>query len=137
YQAYKTFEEDMKVDDDPCIIDFYENGYLYLLNEKAMPVFKDILKTQAKLGVKSELMDQNETQNFFPELNVDDLAGSVFDPEAGNADPYSVLQGYVKKSKQLGATFIYEEVETITTKKGKVSGVQTTEGEKYLAPIVV
>src|SRR5699024_1945664 len=108
YQVYKNFEENMKVDDEPSLIDFRENGYLYLLNEKTMPVFKDIIKMQEKLGVKSILMNQEETKDFFPELNVDDLEGSVFDPEAGNADPYSVLQTYVKKIKSFGTTFYYE-----------------------------
>lgn len=137
YQIYKNFEEDMKVDNEPSLIDFRENGYLYLLNEKTMPVFKEIIKIQETLGVKSTLMNQEETKDFFPELNVDDLEGSVFDPEAGNADPYSVLQAYVKKVKAFGATFIYEEVETILTERGKVTGVQTVNGDKYNAPIVV
>lgn len=137
YKKYKTFEEDMKVDNDLAVIDFNENGYLYLLNEQSMPIFKDIIKIQKSLGVKTNLMNQLETQEFFPELNVDDLAGSVFDPEAGSADPYSVLQAYVKKSKQLGATYIYDEVETILTETSKVTGVQTVNGERYIAPIVV
>lgn len=137
YHVYKNFEKNMSIGDEKASIDFDENGYLYLLNENTMPIFKDIMKLQESLGVKAILMDQQETKSFFPELNVDDLRGSVFDPEAGTADPYSVLQTYVKKIKSFGATFVYEEVETILTEGKKVIGVKTENGETYTAPIVV
>src|SRR5699024_5890785 len=137
YQAYKTFEEDMSVDGEPVSIDFRENGCLYLLNDVSLPIFEDILKIQESLNVKTEFMNVDRLQEFFPELHVDDLAGAVFDPEAGNADPYSVLQAYVKKLKKIGTDIFYEEVETIITEQGSVTGVQTVSGEKYFAPIVV
>lgn len=137
YQVYKQFEEEMAVDGENAQIDFHENGYLYLLDKKSMPIFENILKTQETLGVKTKFMNQMETQAFFPELHVEDLVGSVFDPEAGNADPYSVLQAYIRKIKGFGTSFHYEEVEAISTERGKVTGVQTKAGEKYFAPVVV
>src|SRR5699024_3311288 len=42
-----------------------------------------------------------------------------------------------KKVRNFGATFIYEEVETITTERSEVTGVQTANGEKYTAPVVI
>lgn len=137
YQAFKTFEEDMAVDGQAASIDFRENGYLYLLNDQSLPIFEDIIKLQDSLGVKTEFMDKDQLLDFFPELNIDDLAGAVFDPEAGNADPYSVLQAYIRKLRDMDVDFIYEEVETITTEQGKVTGVKTVNGDKYFAPIVV
>ncbi|TQR13737.1 NAD(P)/FAD-dependent oxidoreductase [Psychrobacillus soli] len=137
YRVYKNFEEEMAIDGEPCHIDFRQDGYLYLLNDRTLPIFKDIMKIQESLGVQANLMDQRETKDFFPELNVEDLTGAVFDPDAGNADPYSVLQGYIKKARQMGVTFIYEEVDTIVTEQQKVKGVITKNGEMYHAPIVV
>ncbi|MDT8862419.1 FAD-binding oxidoreductase [Alkalihalobacillus sp. MEB130] len=137
YQVYKNFEEEMAIDGDPCHIDFHQNGYLYLLNDKALPIFKEIMKIQKSLGVRANLMNQHETKYFFPELNVEDLAGSVFDPDAGNADPYSVLQGYLKKIKTMGVSFVYGEVDTILTETQKVTGIKMKDGESYYAPVVV
>ncbi|PIC87119.1 FAD-dependent oxidoreductase [Sporosarcina sp. P20a] len=137
YQVYKKFEDEMAFDGENAQINFNENGYLYLLDKKSMPIFEDILKIQETLGVKTKFMDQRETQSFFPELNVEDLVGSVFDPEAGNADPYSVLQAYIRKIREFGFSFIYEEVDTILTERNKAIGIQTTNGDKYFAPIVV
>lgn len=137
YQMYKNFESDMSVDGDPCQIDFIERGYLYLLNEKTMPVFESIIKLQEKLGVKSQVMNQQGLKEFFPELNVEDLMGAVLDPEAGNADPYSVLQAYIKNIKSKGVTFIHDEVDTISTERKKVTGVKTVLNDSYEAPIIV
>ncbi|GAB3059350.1 NAD(P)/FAD-dependent oxidoreductase [Virgibacillus ainsalahensis] len=137
YQIYQTFEEDMAFDGDPCHIDFHKHGYLYLLNEKSLQNFEEIIQKQKGLGVKSKLMNQRETKAFFPELNVEDLAGAVFDPDAGNADPYSVLQGYLKHVRNSGASIIHEEVETILYESKKIKGIVTKEGTQYHAPIVV
>lgn len=137
YNIYKTFEKDMALDGDEVHIDFFENGYLYLLNDQTLPVFKEIIKKQETLGVRTQLMNQQETLRFFPELNVEDLSGSVFDPDAGNADPHSVLQAYIKNAKHLGAEYIYEEVETMLTEAGEIKGVKTVDGKIYHAPIVV
>lgn len=137
YQVYKRFEEEMAIDGELSLIDFKQHGYLYLLNNKTLPVFKEIMKMQDSLGVKAQLMDQKETKEFFPELNVEDLEGSVLDPDAGNIDPYSVLQAYIKKIKRMGGTFIYDEVEAILHENQKVTGVKLKNGEKYHAPIVV
>lgn len=137
YQIFKNFEEEMAIDGESCHIDFRQDGYLYLLNNKTLPIFKDIMEIQEKLGVQADLLDQQETKNFFPELNVEDLAGSVFDENAGNADPYSVLQGYIKKVKRMGATFVYEEVDTILTEQQKVTGIRLKNGETFQATIVV
>src|SRR5699024_8684892 len=112
-------------------------GYLYLLNEKTMPIFENIIELQKKLGVNTQVMDQQELKEFFPELNVEDLTGAVFDPEAGNADPYSVLQAYIKNIKNRDVTIINEEIDTITTERGKVTGVTTVSNTDYTAPIVI
>ncbi|MFE4708688.1 NAD(P)/FAD-dependent oxidoreductase [Peribacillus simplex] len=137
YQVYKKFEEEMAIDGDLSLIDFKQHGYLYLLNDKTLPVFKKIMKIQESLGVRAELLNQKETKEFFPELNVEDLEGSVFDPDAGNIDPYSVLQGYVKQVKRMGGTYIYEEAEVILSDQQKITGVKLKNGEVYHAPVVV
>src|SRR5690625_355601 len=137
YQVYKEFEEEMSVDGEPSKIDFIERGYLYLLNEKSMPIFEKIIELQEKLNVKTQVLNKQQLKEFFPEINVEDLTGAVFDPEAGNADPYSVLQAYIKNIRNRGVTFIHEDVDTILTENNKITGVKLTSGETYKAPIVV
>src|SRR5699024_7391806 len=79
-----------------------------------------------------------EVKNFIPELNIDGLSGALYEPEGGSLDSYSVLQGYVKGSKRLGAEYIYKGVKSILTNgDNQITGVETLEGEEYYAPIVV
>ncbi len=137
FQVYKRFEEEMATDDEAAHIDFKQYGYLYLANEKTLPMYKEIKKLQEKLAVNVQILNNEEVLNIIPELNVDDLAGGVFDYDAGNIDPYSVLQLYTKNAKKLGATYIYEEVERFLSEKNKITGIRLTTGEVIHAPIVV
>lgn len=137
FQVYKNFEADMAINGERAVIDFKQHGYLYLLNEKTLPMYKEIMRIQQKLGVNARLIEKGEINEYIPELNVEDLAGAVFDPDAGNLDPYSVLQAYVRKAKQIGASYIFEEVDCLLADGGQISGIQLKSGEKHLAPIVV
>ncbi|MHA6253148.1 NAD(P)/FAD-dependent oxidoreductase [Oceanobacillus sp. CAU 1775] len=137
FQVYKRFEDEMALDGEPAHIDFKQYGYFYLANEKTLPIYKSIMKLQEKLSVNVQILNNEEILDIIPELNVDDLAGGVFDYDAGNIDPYSVLQLYSKNARKLGATFIYEEVESFLSERSKVTGVKLTSGEVYNASIVV
>src|SRR5690606_1180678 len=92
---------------------------------------------QVNHGVPSELLSKSELHSIIPELQNDDLEGGLYCAEDGYLDPYSVMQGYIKKAKQLGANYVYEEVDYICKEKGKVSGVKLKNGEMYQAPIVI
>jgi glycine/D-amino acid oxidase-like deaminating enzyme len=137
YHIYKKFEEEMALDGGTVHIDFKEDGYFYLFNEETLPKFQEIMALQQRLGVNADALTPTEAREIIPELKIDDLAGAVFDANAGNIDPYSVLQSYVKNVKKLGATYLYDEVETILTDINKVTGVKLKSGEEHYAPIVV
>ncbi len=137
-QIYEKFEQEMALDGEPAVIDFKQHGYLYLANDQVLAMLKENMKLQKSFGVNIELLTPGEIKSFVPELIVDDLAGAVFDVGAGNIDPYSVLQGYVKQAKRMGTEYIYEKVKTILTNANhQITGVRLENGEEYLAPIVV
>lgn len=134
---YLTFAEDMAIDDEQAEIDFEQHGYLFLAQNDEMEQLHKQKELQNKYGVASELLTKNELLRVIPELNTEDLAGGLYSHEDGYLDPYSVMQGYARKAKQMGAHYIYEEVDTIVTNKGAVSGIQTEDGTIYHAPIVM
>ncbi|WP_339228533.1 FAD-binding oxidoreductase [Oceanobacillus sp. FSL K6-2867] len=136
-KKYKTFPEDMAVDSEQAKIDFKQNGYLFLsTNENSNRLFKQ-QQLQAKYGVPSEVLSSEELKAIIPELHTDDLQGGLYCREDGYLDPYSVMQGYIRKTKQLGGVYQYEKVETIIQERNKVTGVQLKNGEIYHAPIVI
>ncbi|SFH02694.1 Glycine/D-amino acid oxidase [Desulfotomaculum arcticum] len=137
-QVLKNFEKEMALDDEPAVIDFKQHGYLYLANEQALSLLKENMKVQKSYDVNVQLLTPEETKSLVPELNVDDLAGAVFDVEGGNADPYSVLQWYVRHAKRLGVEYVYEKVQALLTDGlHQVKGVKLETGAEYHAPIVV
>lgn len=137
-QIFKNFEKEMALDDELAVIDFKQHGYLYLANEQALSILKDNMTVQKSLGVNVQLLTPEETKSLVPEMDVDDLTGAVFDVEGGNADPYCVLQWYVRHAKRLGVEYVYENVQAILTDGlHQVKGVKLETGEEYHAPIVV
>src|SRR5699024_6279322 len=69
--------------------------------------------------------------------NNEDLQGGLYCAEDGYLDSYSVMQGYARKAKEMGANYVYKAVDVVTTAIGKVTGVQCENGEKYEAPTVI
>lgn len=136
-QVYKDFAKTMAVDNEEAEIDFKQRGYLFLATEKMMSRFEEHLKIQHRNGVSSQLLEKSELLNIIPELNIDDLAGGLYCSESGYLDPYSVMQSYVKCSKNLGAEYVYEEIDSLLTEQDEIKGVRLTSGQEYYAPVVV
>src|SRR5690625_4417689 len=122
-KKYESFPEDMAIEDEIAEIDFRRNGYLFLASSQDEEQLKKQSKLQRQYGVPSELLIKNDLLNIIPELNIEDLKGGLFCHEDGYLDPYSVMQGYIRKSKQLGANYVYKEVDKILSNKGKTTGV--------------
>lgn len=136
-QIYKNFKEMMAVDGEEAEIDFKQRGYLLLATEEMMPNFEKNMKLQHQNGVFSQLLYKQDLLKIIPELTIDDLSGGLYCSESGYLDPYSVMQGYIKCSKRLGAEYLYEEVDGLITEQDQVKGVRLTDGREYMAPIVV
>ncbi|WP_394139898.1 NAD(P)/FAD-dependent oxidoreductase [Cytobacillus oceanisediminis] len=136
-QIYKNFSRDMAVDGEKAEIDFKQRGYLFLATEKMMPQFEKHLRLQNENGIHSQLLEGEKLLGIIPELNIEDIAGGLFCSESGYLDPYSVMLGYVKNAKNLGAEYIYDEVDSLITDQGQVKGIKLADGRVYHAPVVV
>ncbi|MEK3854295.1 NAD(P)/FAD-dependent oxidoreductase [Cytobacillus sp. FSL H8-0458] len=136
-QIYKDFSKDMSIEGEAAEIDFKQRGYLFLATEQMMSRFEKHLKLQNQNGIHSQLLEGESLLNIIPELNIDDIAGGLYCSESGYLDPYSVMLGYVKYAKKLGAEYIYDEVDSLITETGKVKGIKLADGREYYAPVVV
>ncbi|MBT2686599.1 FAD-binding oxidoreductase [Bacillus sp. ISL-47] len=136
-QIYKNFSQDMEIDGEAVEIDFKQRGYLFLATEEMMPRFEKHLMLQNENGINSQLLEGEKLLSIIPELNIGDLAGGLFCSESGYLDPYSVMLGYVKNAKKLGAEYIYDEVESLMTEQDQVKGIRLLNGREYHAPVVV
>ncbi|MFG6117348.1 NAD(P)/FAD-dependent oxidoreductase [Halobacillus sp. MO56] len=136
-KKYLSFPEDMAIDGEHAEIDFKQRGYLFLGYQETHKQLEHQMKKQQQYGVPSQLLSPEELKDIIPELTTDDLAGGLYCAEDGYLDPYSVMQGYIKKAKQLGASYVYEGIDQILTDRNGVTGVQLENGEIYYAPRVI
>ena len=136
-QVYKTFADDMAIDGERAEIDFKQRGYLFLATDGMIRKFEEHWSLQKESGIDSQLLDNAQLLEVIPELNTTDLAGGLFCRESGYLDPYSVMSGYVRNAKKLGAEYIYEEVDSLVTEQNQIKGIKLTDGREYHAPIVI
>jgi len=126
--VFENFDEIMAVDGEPAHAEFKQHGYLFLGGEENWPSIRKNYETQKGLGAQVSLLSIEELKELIPHLATDDLAGGSFGSRDGYLDPYGVLQGFIRKGKQLGVEYLYEEVTSIEAQDGKVEGVITNKG---------
>jgi len=134
---FQKFGELMEVKGERPEIELKPRGYLFLGNEKNWPLLVKHQRFQKSLGVDTQLLDMKETLQIIPDLNPEGLVGSSYSPGDGYMDPYSVLQGYAKKARNLGVQYLYKEVVAVLKEGDRVSGIRTRDGETYPSPCVV
>ncbi|NIQ38993.1 MAG: FAD-dependent oxidoreductase [Proteobacteria bacterium] len=136
-QFYKEFDQTMAVDGEKAHVEFQQRGYLFLANEKNWPLMNSHHEFQTKLGVDVALLTPEESLKIVPHLKINDLVGSSFSPGDGYLDPYGTLQGYGRKARSLGVTYITDEVTRINRDGDRVTGIVTRKGDTYTGAIVV
>src|SRR5699024_2164448 len=136
-KKYLSFAKDMAIGGEKAEIDFKQQGYLFLAKDENIDQLKRQMELQQSYGVPSEFLEQEVLLSIIPELNNEDLQGGLYCAEDGYLDSYSVMQGYARKAKEMGANYVYKAVDVVTTAIGKVTGAQCENGEKYEAPTVI
>jgi len=117
---------------------FSEFGYLFLATEKGLPILKQNHSIQKAYNDDAVLLSPKELTQRFKWLNPDEIvAGSLGVINEGWLDPYSLLMGFLKKSKSLNVTYLEDEVIDIKITKSKVIGVTTAKGETIDCGLVV
>ncbi|MGH2541633.1 MAG: NAD(P)/FAD-dependent oxidoreductase, partial [Ardenticatenaceae bacterium] len=95
---------------------------------------------QHSLGVETQLLDVDEIARHAPEIDLSAppaIVGGTFYGRDGLCDPNSVVQGYVRQARRLGADLLTDVAVTrIVTDDSRVTGVETTEGA-VSAPVVI
>ncbi len=114
-------------------------GYLFMAtNDRHMTYLRDNIARQRALGLNNvELLSPEDIRKVLPQLRSDDIIGGSFCPTDGFVDPESVMNGFMARAIERGATLWRgTEITGISTVHGAVSGVTTTNGD-VRAPIVV
>jgi glycine/D-amino acid oxidase-like deaminating enzyme len=134
---YERFPEQMEVRGDRPDIAFRQRGYLFLGDAARWPIMQRWHRVQREHGVEAVLLAPEEARALVPDLSLDGIHGASFGWRDGTLDPGSVLQGFVRKARDLGAEYLEDEVIGIGIAHGRVTGVATRRSGVIASPIVV
>ncbi len=114
-----------------------QTGALFIVGKRDLAGLQANIALQQRVGIRTEFLDVSALHDLLPYLQVDDLAGAAYEPEAGCADGSLAANAYAKRARDLGAVLLQGvEVTAIQAEAGRVTGVTTTAGT-FSAPVVV
>src|SRR6187431_3049612 len=104
------------------------------VNVARTPERWQVLKKQAALarsfGVEVELITPREAGDLYPLLRTDDLAGAIWIPGDGKANPADLTMSLAKGARKRGAKLVEDiEVSAVLSEHGRVTGVRTAAGD--------
>ena len=110
---------------------FRQVGYLFLITEDHdAAAFERSLAMWSRLKIPAHRVTAAEAKALFKHARTDDVRFGTFCAKDGYADPSSMLNGYVARSREAGATFVENAAVTaISCTDGRVAGVRTRDGE--------
>ena len=135
--AFERFDEEMAVDGEPAHCGFRASGYLLLGDKNNWETLKRQYTLQRSLGVDVKIVTSDDLLKLYPQMNVADVTGGSLGRRAGYLDAYSVMRGYLRKARSLGARYLKTEVKKIVRDGQKVTMVKTTDGKMLSAGAIV
>jgi sarcosine oxidase subunit beta len=136
WRVFDAFAE--YVGDEEASAGLVKCGYLIAAPEgpKLAPL-RAALTGQQDRGIEVQLLSPEEARLRLPICRFGDAALIGFEPEAGFADAYLVATGFARAARRLGVKIVEGvEVERLVLKRGRVAGVETSQGRFAGATVV-
>jgi len=134
---YIRFPDDMAVDGDRPTVGWNQRGYLWLAPPEGIPLLERNYHAQQEHGIESYILEPHRVGERWPSLTLDGIGAAAWAPTDGWLDGYLVVQGFRKKARSLGATYIKDRVTGITIRQNVASGVSLESGGTIEADIVI
>ena len=136
-EVLENFEDAMAVEGVKPRVYFRQEGNLFLVDENGRTTAEKALARQQHLGCQVAWWSPQKIEEQYPLYNTAGLTGGTFGSQDGHFDAYAMLMGYKAKARSLNAEYIKDEVQEITTRQGRVSGVKLTTQGHLAAPRVI
>jgi len=134
---YKRFGELMAVDGEAPEVGLKQQGYLFLATEGGAETLRACHRTQSGLGAPVLLLDRAGLAARYPSMALDDIALGSLGTEDGWMDPFAILQGFRRKARAQGATFVADTVVGVERDGNRATGVRLKAGGRLAAGAVV
>jgi glycine/D-amino acid oxidase-like deaminating enzyme len=84
---------------------FAQVGYCFVVSQEMLEGAKKNVEMQKSLGIVNEWSDGVGFPEHLPDINPEGIAGIVYEPHGGYADPVQATEAYVAAFKNLGGEF--------------------------------
>lgn len=107
---YERFDEHMSGAWGTPQAHFHQRGYLVLLHAQNRAALLQRYELQRRHGVEVESLSPEDVRELVPHLCIDDILGGMYGRRDGYLNPRGALQGFVERSRELGCTWVQDEV---------------------------
>jgi sarcosine oxidase subunit beta len=116
---------------------FVRAGYCFVLSQDMLEGARKNVAMQKSLGIVNEWSDGPGFPQHLPEINPQGIAGIVYEPHGGYADPVQATEAYVAAFKNLGGEFrARTPVRRLLRDGDRVSGVEL-DSDEIAAKVIV
>lgn len=130
-QFLRRVDEHLGIDGDPIALSLHEGGYLFLATPEKRGILARNHALQTAAGADIAWLEPEALKARFPWLTVEDIAaGTLGLSGEGWFDAYALLQGFRKKAKTLGVTYVEGEVAGVERDGDRVTAVRLASGER-------
>ncbi len=137
FAVLDRFEDEMGVDGNNPKIYYHREGNLFLVDENNQAQARRAFDLQKSLGCRIEWWTPHQIKERFALYETDNFLGGTYGPYDGHFDAYAALMGYKAKARSLGAEYLKNDVEKITTRSGRVTGVRLASTESLGARYII
>ena len=107
-----------------------QSGYCFVVSQEMLEGAKKNVAMQQSLGIVNEWSEGPGFPQHLPEINPDGIAGIVYEPHGGYADPVQATEAYVGAFKKLGGEFrARTPVRRLLREGDRITGVELDSGE--------
>ncbi len=136
-ERIKNFGEEMAVDDEKPLLNFRQEGYLFLIDSQGEQAALDSLNLQKQTGAQVEWWPFEKIKEKFPIFSRKGFVGGTYGPQDGYLDSYALLMAFRKKAISLGTCYIRDEVKQILRSSSTIEGIFLGSGQKITSKTVV
>jgi len=117
---------------------YVTSGVLISVSPAMRSSLEKSLAVQADAGIDAHLLEPDEIVRVEPRVDPSGLGAAIWEPQSGYADPTAVAHGYAGAARRRGVV-IEQGVEVVAVVRAgdRVRGVDTREGDRIEAPVVV
>jgi len=116
---------------------FTRTGFVQLVSRGDEETLRANVAMHQDIGIPVLLMRADDLRRLAPPFATDDVELAAYEPESGYAMPSDTANALLNAAREKGARLVQGCAATgVTVSGGKVTGVQTSQGE-FSAPVVV